>query len=228
MSTFAQRQRGLSHADVLYGYQAKLNLFGDEKRGTYCGALSSILVISAILFCLALELKLCFLTYFDTLPAGSGLRYTTLSQLSTYDEELLKTGYELGRANPSFQVAVGILQVIEFDYSPLGDEVRGLIDPRIGTLKAELVEVVTDEFYVREQTFQHPLTFKECPFPKSRRLRGQVCIDFDRQDSPHKLYGAYDGQGQDFSYIKLSVSQCDPDEVKALMQDKNAECFNDN
>lgn len=79
------------------------------------------------------------------------------------------------------------------------------------------------------------LVLADCPegtIPGSDHLHLK-CIVFSqrRQDNSldtetkFSLFGAYDGLGKDFSYLRLTVSACEDSQLKESLNDPDALCF---
>lgn len=113
---------------------------------------------------------------------------------------------------------MGIKQVKDFDYSVKEDwDLEAMMDPRVGSLKVELIEYVTDTYDQEQTKVVRDLILADCPYQTPSSLRSIQCVVFNqrRQDnsldteSKFGLFGAHDGQLSDFSYLRLTVNRCE-------------------
>ena len=93
-----------------------------------------------------------------------------ISSVTTHDSEVLSEGVNLSKADDVSdgihgvkEVRIGLRQVTTFDYSSLGEVPGGgsqaMIDPRFGSIKAQLVEYSNDAYHKRQKREEKELNF---------------------------------------------------------------------
>lgn len=89
--------------DLFFGHPVQINYSGEATYKTYCGALSSLLIIVCLVAFTALQAKLFYGRYFEMKPVGASLRDTQqVSTVTTYDTDLLREGYQLDTSDQLF------------------------------------------------------------------------------------------------------------------------------
>ena len=108
-----------------------------------------------------------------------------------------------------------------------------IVDPRYGWFVAELIEYQRDSYYGTLKRITKELIFEKCPTEKPQHLINQICVEFKTKrddgsidsDTGLKLYGTYDGYGNDFSYLKLYFERCSTSRLRQVLLSPTATCL---
>ena len=150
-------QEGCRRFDI-FGHQINLNYRGSTSYRTPFGSCLSVIVVFIMLVVLAVKVKFMYLSNME-----SGLTGKTISQLVTYDDELLMNGFQLNNQE-RFTITIGLESLIgDQDESPDIENLDGvLFDPRHGYVKIELVEYLTDSYYNVQERSTRELGLVKC------------------------------------------------------------------
>ena len=104
----------------------------------------------------------------------------------------------------------------------------------MGWFVAELEMFTTDSYHGTLTRKSRTLSFKDCAEKTPKHLQAQTCVDFNRaQDSEGnldfesdlRLFGAYDGYGGEFSYLKLYFQRCQTSLLREIFATSSASCL---
>ena len=88
----------------------KLNYDGRDSYGTACGAVATLVVFVCLLAFFVLQVKLIVCRYYLLGKSETGLQDSSVSTVTTFDNELLSAGYDLGTQEETdyFTVSIGL------------------------------------------------------------------------------------------------------------------------
>ena len=109
---------------------------------------------------IVLAIKIKFIYHSQMEPGMIG---KAMSQLITYDDELLIKGFQLNNQD-RFMVTVGLENLIEGqeESNEIKDLDGVLFDPRHGFVKVELIEYLTDSYYNVQERSSKELGLVKC------------------------------------------------------------------